>query len=193
MNYDNYKYKKYSLNHFYKTFKTKYNFQNIFEDLIKYLNNIDKNKINNFDEYYKKTINKTLPFFKNYDNNVKIYIHILIDINTNNIIAFCLAININDMILDNKYYKLLKKYITGKGNILYIKNMVISSNYRGKKICNYFLARIKKNAIKNKIDYMLCEINDINVPQSAKCFLNNGFIKTDIVSYPNTNYFYIKL
>ncbi len=191
MNYDNYKYKKYSLNHFYKTYKSKYNYENIFEDLIKYLNNL-KSNINTFDDYYNKLNNKTLPFFKNYDNNAKIYIHILIDIKTNNIIAICIGVNVNNMILDNKFYKPLKTIINDT-DIIYIKNMVISSNYRGKKLCNYFISRIKQNSIKNKIDYMLCEINDINVPQSAKCFLNNGFVKTDIASYTNTYFYYIKL
>lgn len=181
-----YKYKKISLNNLIK----KINLNTIYKDFIqKYIDNyLKKIKINTIDEFIEYNI-RHLKKYKLYDPNTQIYFHYMIDKKENTIMCIEKSIRMNQHFFDIKYFK---NIINNKNNIKQVSyniNLYVDENYRGKSVCKTLLQRIIKNSKKNNINYIISEINENNI-QSIKCHLSNNFVKTNIISYPNT-YFYI--
>ncbi len=196
MDYKNFKYKKYSFSQFKKELDRRPDvYKDFLVDFIQYINLLlNYITFKTFDEYYERIVNKSFVHYQKYDPDLKMFAHVLIDKTSNKCAAYCFTIIFNDKVVQEcVYHKDLCQIIDVDTHIGYIKNVVIGSNYRGKKLCNYFISRVKQNAIKNNIDYLLCEINVDRVPQSAKCFTHNGFTQTTIRSYKDSWFFYIKL
>ncbi len=197
--YTDYKYKKYTFDQFKKEVNSnKHIYDNFLVHFFNYINILlHYQQVKTFDVYYNMIMAGMYKHLKSYDSNLKLFVHALYDKKTNKCIAYCLTFFVSDNILNDKYYSELNAIFKRKNDkasiISYIKNVVIDSSYRGKGLCNYFISRVKKNCAKNNIDYVLCEINVDRVPQSAKCFKNNGFTQTTIRSYRDSWYFYIKL
>ena len=195
MDYSNYKYKKFTFDQFKKEVNiNKHIYDNFLVHFFNYINILLRYQhVKTFDLYYDMIMEGMYTHFQSYDSNLKLFVHTLYDKTANKCVAYCITFIVNNNILTDKYYRELSDIIKGSSIVAYIKNVVIDSSYRGKGLCNYFISRVKKNCIKNNINYILCEINVDRVPQSAKCFKNNGFTQTTIRSYRDSWYFYIKI
>jgi RimJ/RimL family protein N-acetyltransferase len=181
-----YKYKKILLNNLIK----KINSNKIYKDFTqKYIDNyLKKIKINTIDEFIQYNL-RHLEKYKLYDSNTKIYFHYMVDKKENRIVSMEKSIIMNKHFFDIKYFKNIINDINSVKEVSYNINLYVDEHYRGKSICKNLLQRIIKNCKKNNINYIISEINDDNIP-SIKCHLANNFVKTNIISYPNT-YFYI--
>lgn len=173
-----------------------------FDDLIKRINKTENNKyksfinlyidkylskfkINSLQDFIKRNISQ-LNFYKQYDSNCIIYFHYIVDIKQDKIIAIEKGLDISDKFFEIKY---LKNITIHPESIIYATNLYVDEEYRGKSLCKLLLNKMKSNSEKHFKKYIMCEIHNENIP-SIKCHESIGFIKLDLISYPNT-YFYI--
>ena len=183
-----YKYKKISLHNLIKKINSS-DKSNMYSKFIeKYiLNYLSKFKINSFEQFINSNTSH-LDFFKKYDSDAKIYFSYLTDKQNKKIIAIEKTIMMNEKFFDIKYFN---DIVEQKDNVLYGINLFVDEDYRGKSLCKHLLSRIKLNAKKNNVKYIVSDIHDENIP-SIKCHLSQDFKKLNVLSYKNT-YFYIAI
>jgi hypothetical protein len=145
------------------------NYNDFFNDYLKYLQTVSPyfkiNSINNIVDYFKDKI----TYHKKIDNESVINFYLLFDKTNLQLVGIYVGIKMN-----HEYIKLKVNDFTIKDKLIYTKNLFISPQYRGKGLCKKLIKKIVRDAKKNNINHIVCDILNTNIA-SIKCHTEMKF------------------